>query len=82
MNKVYGVIFKDGSKTYFFKGNDTYKKDDYVVVNTEKGLQYAKIIQVYEEKLADDTLKEIVRLATDEDTEMYLKNLKDADIAL
>ena len=45
MNKVYGIIFKDGSKTYFFKGNDSYKKEDYVMVDTEKGLQYAKIVQ-------------------------------------
>ena len=82
MNKVYGIIFKDGSKTYFFKGNDSYKKEDYVVVDTEKGLQYARIVQVYDDKAVDESLKEIVRLATDEDTEKYLKNLKDADIAL
>ena len=82
MNKVYGVVFKDGSKTYFFKGNDSYKKDDYVVVDTEKGLQYAKVCQIYNDKIAEDSLKEIVRFATDEDTQKYLKNLKDADIAL
>ena len=82
MNKVYGIIFKDGSKAYFFKGNDSYKKEDYVVVDTEKGLQYARIVQVYDDKAVDESLKEIVRLATDEDTEKYLKNLKDADIAL
>lgn len=82
MNKVYGVVFKDGSKTYFFKGNDSYEKDDYVVVDTEKGLQYAKVCQIYNDKIAEDSLKEIVRFATDEDTQKYLKNLKDADIAL
>ena len=82
MDKVYGVIFKDGSKNYYFKGNLDYQKGDYVVVDTEKGLQYAKISQIYEDKKVDDNLKEIVRLATDEDTSKYLKNLKDADIAL
>lgn len=79
MNKVYGVVFKDGSKTYFFKGNDSYEKDDYVVVDTEKGLQYAKVCQIYNDKIAEDSLKEIVRFATDEDTQKYLKNLKDAE---
>ncbi len=82
MNKVYGVIFKDSNKAYFFKGNESYQKDDYVIVDTEKGLQYAKIIYVYEDKIVDESLKEIVRLATDEDTQKYMKNLKDADIAL
>ena len=76
MNKVYGIIFKDGSKTYFFKGNDSYKKEDYVVVDTEKGLQYARIVQVYDDKAVDESLKEIVRLSTDKDTEKYLKNLR------
>lgn len=82
MNRVYGVIFKDGSKTYYFKGNLDYRKDDYVVVDTEKGLQYAKICQIYEDKIVDDSLKEIVRLATEEDTNKYLRNLKDAEMAL
>ena len=81
MDKIYGVIFKDGSKTYFFRGKE-YKKDDYVVVDTEKGLQYAKIVQVYDKLKDFENLKEIVRLATEEDTEKYLKNLKDAEIAL
>ena len=82
MDKIYGVIFKDGSKTYFFRGKEEYKKDDYVVVDTEKGLQYAKIVQVYDKLKDFENLKEIVRLATEEDTEKYLKNLKDAEIAL
>lgn len=49
MNKVYGVVFKDGSKTYFFKGNDSYEKDDYVVVDTEKDcnmLRFVKFIMI------------------------------------
>lgn len=82
MEKVYGIVFKDGTKTYFFKGEESYKKDDYVVVDTEKGLQYAKVVQVYDNKAVDESLKSIVRLANEEDTENYLKNLKDADQAL
>ncbi len=82
MDKVYGVIFKDGSKPYFFKGESGYNINDYVVVDTEKGLQYAKICRVYDDKEITEELKSILRLATDEDTEKYLNNLKDADIAL
>ena len=82
MDKVYGVVFKDGTKTYFFKGEDTYKIGDYVIVDTEKGLQYAKIVQVLDKKETDESLKGIIRLATEEDTQNYMKNLKDADQAL
>ena len=36
---VYSVIFKTNGKKYYFKGENTYKIDDYVIVETEKGLQ-------------------------------------------
>ena len=55
--KVFGVIFKDGHKTYDFLGEDDLKKDDYVIVETEKGLQYAKINADYtKEKEVNDNL--------------------------
>ena len=82
MDSVYGVIFKDGTKTYFFKGKDSFKNGDYVIVDTEKGLQYAKIVQDLGKKEVDGDLKSIIRLANEEDKENYLKNLKDADQAL
>lgn len=80
--KVYGVIFKDGHKTYSFQGNDEFKKDDYVIVETDKGLQYAKINAVYDDKENNENLKNIIRKATEEDTNQYLNNLKDAEFAL
>ena len=80
--KVFGVIFKDGHKTYDFLGEDDLKKDDYVIVETEKGLQYAKINAVYLEKEVNDNLKSIIRKATEEDENQYLENLKDAEVAL
>mgnify|MGYP003191003992 FL=1 len=81
--KVFGVIFKDGHKTYDFLGEDDLKKDDYVIVETEKGLQYAKINADYtKEKEVNDNLKSIIRKATEEDEKQYLENLKDAEVAL
>ena len=80
--KVFGVIFKDGHKTYDFLGDDDLKKDDYVIVETDKGLQYAKINAVYLEKEESDNLKSIIRKATEEDKNQYLENLKDAEVAL
>ena len=84
MNKVYGIIFKDGSKTYFFKGNDSYKKEDYVVVDTEKGLQYGVIsyFREVEEQDLGFSLKKILRVATEEDKKKHTKNIKDAKKAL
>lgn len=80
--KVFGVIFKDGHKTYNFKGDDELKKDDYVIVETDKGLQYAKINAIYEDIDDFDSLKNIIRKATEEDKNQYLENLKDAEVAL
>lgn len=81
MDKNYGVVFKDGGKTYSFKANFECNINDYVIVETEKGLQFAKISSINEDKPTND-LKDIVRIASDEDYSNHLKNLKDADKAL
>ena len=80
--KFYGVIFKDGHKTYSFQSNEEFKKDDCVIVETDKGLQYGKIIVVYDDKENNENLKNIIRKATEEDTNQFLNNLKDAEYAL
>ena len=41
--KVFGVIFKDGHKTYDFKDDDDLKKDDYVIVESDSSLSWAEI---------------------------------------
>ncbi len=75
--KVYSILFSDSGKGYNFKYDGDLKKNDYVIVDTENGLQYGK---VYEElpKAKSDELKRIIRLATEEDTNIYMDNLKDA----
>ena len=82
MDKVYSVIFKEGGKNYFFKSNETYKNNNYVIVKTEKGLQFAKITNIIKDKIDIAELKEIERIATNDDYDKYLRNLKDADKAL
>lgn len=82
MTKVYSVIFKDSNKTYFFQGEDFYKPDDLVIVETEKGLQYSKIVRILDDKPVDELLKPIIRLVTADDEKKYMANLKDADRAL
>ena len=82
MNKIYGVIFKDNCKIYYFKSDKIYEKNDYVIVETENGLQYAKIVIINKNDNNKEEFKEIVRKATDEDNEIFMKNLKDSKIAL
>jgi cell fate regulator YaaT (PSP1 superfamily) len=82
MTKVYGVTFKDSNKAYNFLGDKDYQIDDLVIVDTEKGLQYAKIIRILEKDKAMDDIKSIVRLANNEDKEKFMDNLRDAEKAL
>ncbi len=82
MSKIYAVCFKDGGKCYYFKSDLEHEIDQYVIVDTEKGEQFAKIVGVNIEKKFKETIKDIIRIATDDDYEQHLKNLKDADKAL
>lgn len=83
---IYGVKFTDSGKTYYFNAHDLkVNKNVCVIVETEKGLQYGKII----DKVADSELlknkenfKDILRLTTKEDYKRHLANLKDADQAV
>ena len=81
MNKIYGVIFNGIDKRFYYKSEDDYEVDSLVIVETERGQQLVKVVQVlddYKEEITD----EIIRLATSEEYEKYLENLKDADRAL
>ena len=78
--KIYGLVYHDNGKVYNFKSNLELGKDDLAVVDTDKGIQIAKVQYVRE--VTPDVnigeLKQIVRKATDEDYEKYMSNLKDA----
>lgn len=75
--KVFSVIFKDGGKSYYFNGNDDFKVESNVIVETEKGLQYGRINNIIDENAELDKYKNIIRLANKEDNKKYLKLLKD-----
>lgn len=80
--RVYSVIFKSTGKSYFFNGEDNLEKDNYVIVETDKGLQYGKINKVLEEAENLEKYKNIVRIATEEDTSNYHNLLKENAKAL
>ena len=85
---IYGVVFKDRGKIYYFNGHDLQIPNQItVIVETERGLQFGRVVSKLEEgdlhlSKAKGELKDIVRVSTKKDYEAYLKNLKDADSAL
>lgn len=82
---IYQVIFKENGKPYFFNGNELKIPNNVtVIVDTENGLQFAKVISKIEsfENIDVENLKNIVRISTKKDYEQYLKNTKDAKEAL
>ena len=86
MKKVIGVSFADSKKIYYFLPNKIeLKKEDFVIVTTEIGEQFAKvvtdIIDVDEKKLKMK-LKNIDRKAMQKDIATNNKNKKDALKAL
>ena len=81
MNKVYAVVFKENGKEYYFSSQEKiYNITDYVIVETEKGLQYGKIIKEIENDNNND-YKNIIRKASKKDYNQYLNNLKEANKA-
>ena len=84
--KICGIKFKDIGKTYYFKYEDMkLNKNLTVVVDTEKGEQFAKVVEpeINEIKNIDiDNMKSVLRISTKNDYNTYLRNLKDAKEAL
>lgn len=85
MINIYEVIFKERGKKYYFKSEQTIEVDTQVIVETEKGEQFGKVVNKVNEdqnKVPVAEIKEILRIATDKDYDTYLKNCKDATAAL
>lgn len=81
--KIYGVTFKDRGKIYNFKSEFECPINVTVIVETERGLQFAKVVkEITNYSKSEDSLKEIIRISTKEDYKKYMDNLKDAEKAL
>ncbi len=83
---ICSVKFKDFGKNYYFIYEDmVLNKNVNVVVDTEKGEQFAKVVSESVDDLKNidvDKMKKVLRVATKKDYNTYLKNLKDAKEAL
>jgi cell fate regulator YaaT (PSP1 superfamily) len=80
MDKIVGICFKKGGKIYHFDpGHFVLKEGDEVIVKTEKGLGYgfvATSVRQRNPSVTEQKLKEVFRLATEEDRRQYQENLE------
>ncbi len=82
MIRIVGVRFKSAGKIYYFDPVDfEIEKNIDVVVETARGLEYGKVVvgpKELDESELVSPLKPIVRIATEEDTNIYLENKEKA----
>mgnify|MGYP004460354027 CR=1 FL=1 len=81
---IVSIKFKKDGRGYYFDDNDiVLSKDDYVLVETDKGIQLGIVsdinIDIDGDKIKNE-IKKIEKKATKKDYDFYLKNLKDANI--
>lgn len=78
MKKVIGVRFRTAGKVYYFdpKGMEV-KRDEHVIVETARGVEYGTVVmpttEIEEEKIIQP-LKPVIRMATEEDAKTEEKN--------
>lgn len=81
---IVGVKLNEVGKKYFFDA-DGYilKVSDFVIVETEKGLQYGQVVSIINDVSLDELVeyKKVNRLAIKDDVRKNLNNLKDAERA-
>ncbi|MGL4572997.1 MAG: PSP1 domain-containing protein [Clostridium sp.] len=86
MMKVVGVRFKKAGKIYYFGPNDLdIKKEDYVIVETARGIEFGQCVIGIKEVKEEDIiapLKSVLRIASDEDIKKHNDNKSKEEDAL
>jgi cell fate regulator YaaT (PSP1 superfamily) len=79
MDNIVGIRFREGGKIYHFSpGHFVLKQGDEVIVKTEKGLGFGIVATPVRKRAPNypkDQLKEVFRLANDNDRRQYQANL-------
>ena len=80
IKKYISVKFETTNKTYTFQTIDTsIKNGDYVVVETQRGLEYAEVVaDPFDKPNVEFEIKDIIRKATEEDKKQFETNKEDA----
>ena len=84
MTKVIGVRFRTAGKIYFFDpGKLNIKRNDHVIVETARGIEYGTVVgnpREVEDSKVIQPLKPVLRIATERDDEQEANNkLKEKD---
>lgn len=78
MYSVIGVRFKRAGKIYYFDPNDQeVEKDQHVIVETARGIEYGKVVIGRKEVNDEDVvlpLKKVIRIANEEDARIVDEN--------
>lgn len=78
MTKVIGVRFRTAGKIYFFDpGRLNVKRNDHVIVETARGIEYGTVVgdpREVEESKVVQPLKPVLRIATERDDEQEANN--------
>lgn len=86
MVKVVGVRFKRAGKIYYFDPGDIdVKLNDFVVVETARGIEFGHVVVSPKEVAEDEIvapLKNVIRVALDEDFEIHRENKRKAKEAM
>lgn len=86
MFHVVGIEFKKRGRQYYFNvGEFKVKKNDCVIVETDRGLQFGTVVtnpMDIEESKLKSPLKNIVRIATKKDQKNHERNLEEAKKAI
>ncbi|TMW69974.1 PSP1 domain-containing protein [Alteribacter natronophilus] len=82
MHQVVGVRFKKAGKIYYFSpGKIDIKQDDYVIVETARGVEFGKVVIASKEVSENDVvlpLKNVLRTATEKDKLVVQENRDEA----
>ena len=86
MAKIVGIRFKNTAKVYYFApGNEEFKKNDGVIVETARGVEFGTVsieVKEVDDKEIVQPLKPIIRKATQADLDRLKKNEEKAPDAL
>lgn len=85
MIKLAKVSYENGNDGYFLTNKLNVKKNDFVIIESDRGLQVGQVVldvKEYDEKDTDDNPYRIVRIMTKADFRQEERNKKDAKEAL
>jgi cell fate regulator YaaT (PSP1 superfamily) len=86
MTKVIGVRFREAGKVYYFAPGDLdIKREQHVIVETARGLEYGTVVlgvsEVEDDKVVQP-LKNVIRMATEEDDKKEADNRRTEEAAV